>query len=107
MCYTQDAYITERQNDCVTIYRKRREYYRAIQARTNALQFTGSDASITERYKPERMRYDLLKTTRILQNNTRQSECVTIHRKNGVYYRNREMTKSARCYDKRCRLQKR
>jgi len=33
----QSAYITERQNKCVTMYRKRRGYYRAIQARTRAL----------------------------------------------------------------------
>jgi len=51
---TSSAYITDKQNECVTMHRarilqkdrmrynaqKRREFYKAIQARTNALRFT-------------------------------------------------------------------
>jgi len=52
---TSGAYITEKQNECVTIHRKRREYYRAIQARTDALRFTENGAYITKRHKTERV----------------------------------------------------
>jgi len=79
----------------------------------NALQFTGSGANITERYQPERRRYDLLKMARILQDRMSITIIIhiyiyiTIHGKNDTYRRNREVTKPARYYDKRCRLQKR
>jgi len=86
--------LQNRQNECVTMHKARilqkgrtnmlrcteRVYYRKTERM--ALQCTGSGANITEPYKPERVRYDLQKAARILQNRTRYNS-----RKNGAYHR--------------------